>query len=127
MRRAVSIFLVLFLGLGPFVAALRANEDARLPACCRRHGAHRCNMSDKATTRTVQPSNGQQSFTTASRCPLFPRNIAGPIVASHALVPGAVRMPIPPATSHLQVVDGDPYRVGQIRARAGRAPPALAS
>lgn len=127
MRRAVSIFLVLFLGLGPFVAALRANEDARLPACCRRHGTHHCNMSDKAAAQMAQSSNGELSFTAPSRCPWFPRNIAGPIVASHAMVPSAMKMPAPLATSHFRTVDSDPYRIGQIRARAGRAPPALAS
>ena len=127
MRRAVSIFLVIFLGFGPFVATLRANDEARLPACCRRHGAHHCTMSDTAMAQMAQHSNSRLSFTAPSRCPLFPRNIAGPIVASHALVPGAMKMPVPLATSHLRAVDSDPCRIGQIRARAGRAPPALAS
>jgi len=45
MRRTLSIFLVLFFGLGPVAAALHAEEDAGLPACCRRHGAHHCAMA----------------------------------------------------------------------------------
>ena len=45
MRRAISIFLILFFWLGPLETLLPGGEDARLPACCRRHGAHHCAMT----------------------------------------------------------------------------------
>src|ERR1035438_8325373 len=45
MRRCVSIFLVLCFGLGPLTGMLEASDESRLPACCRRHGAHHCAMA----------------------------------------------------------------------------------
>ena len=44
MRRGFSIFLILFFGLGPLSALIDGSEDASLPPCCRRHGAHHCAM-----------------------------------------------------------------------------------
>jgi hypothetical protein len=44
MRRVFSIFLILFFGLGPLSALVEGSDDASLPACCRRLGAHHCAM-----------------------------------------------------------------------------------
>ncbi len=49
MRRGFSILLILFFGLGPLSAFVDGSEDASLPACCRRHGAHHCAMNVRAT------------------------------------------------------------------------------
>ena len=54
MRRALSILLVLFFGLGPLTATLQGSDDSRLPACCRRNGAHHCVMAEEALARIVR-------------------------------------------------------------------------
>ena len=68
MRRSISILLALIFGLGPLSFALLPNDDASLPACCRRHGAHHCAMSSEASSYFRTPA-----FTSPAHCPLFPQ------------------------------------------------------
>ena len=70
MRRSLSILLMLVFGLGPLTLALQQNDDASLPACCRRHGAHHCAMSGE--TGSQRPNPQAPAFKAPSRCPLFP-------------------------------------------------------
>ncbi|HEX4287019.1 MAG TPA: hypothetical protein VHZ28_18140 [Terracidiphilus sp.] len=86
MRRILSILLVLFFSLGPLAATMRAAEDASLPACCRTHGAHHCEMSDAAVERATGGNLGSTHFFAApSHCPLYPAGTLAPSSSSHAL------------------------------------------
>lgn len=74
MRRSLSIFIVALFFAAPLFALLPAAEDAQLPACCRRHGAHHCAM---AADSSGQPVTGAHRFSAPSRCPLYqPGNLA---------------------------------------------------
>lgn len=72
MRRVFSILLALTFGFGPVAFAFGYDEDASLPACCRRHGSHHCAMSaeDRANVAQAEPDTAE--FTAPAYCPLFP-------------------------------------------------------
>jgi hypothetical protein len=84
MRRALSILLVLFFGLGPLAATLDAGDDARLPICCRRNGSHHCAMSDDALARIIQASSGA-TLAAPAHCPLYPGTAPATVSPVHAL------------------------------------------
>src|SRR5579859_3587811 len=72
MRRALSAFFVVLLGLAPLAFVFSASADANLPACCRRHGAHHCAMFGAAAAANEHSLSGGSVFTAPSHCPLFP-------------------------------------------------------
>lgn len=79
MRRVLSIALALLFSLGPLAATFRASDDTRLPACCRRHGAHHCAMSDDAMARGIEGNAASKpSFAAPSHCPLYPHGTPAP-------------------------------------------------
>ncbi|HEX3891808.1 MAG TPA: hypothetical protein VHW46_04480 [Terracidiphilus sp.] len=85
MRRLLSIVLTLFFTLGPVATAFGEADDARLPACCRRHGAHHCAMNDAAADQAAQSSMGATRFLAApSQCPAYPHGVLAPS-STHAL------------------------------------------
>lgn len=91
MRRALSILLVLFFGLGPLAATLDASDDARLPICCRRNGSHHCSISGDALARIVQASSGSTPVLAApAHCPLYPGTAPATISPSHALTTASI-------------------------------------
>jgi len=66
MRRLLAMLLLAAFGL-PAVApalALAPSEDAHIPACCRRNGAHHCAMLDAQKT---------DAPTITALCPHFPQ------------------------------------------------------
>lgn len=67
MRRPLSILIVAIFAFGPLSALLPGAEEAQLPACCRRHGAHHCAM---AATMSAPPP-GTQQVTAPNRCPFY--------------------------------------------------------
>ena len=79
MRRFFSILFVLLFGLSPLSATL-ADDNASLPACCRRRGSHHCTMDDAAVARILAAS-GVPAFTAPSHCPQYPER--GNAVPSH--------------------------------------------
>jgi len=67
MRRILAITLLIGFG-SPLVLPLfaaTAGAEASLPACCRRHGMHRCTM-------IMAPGAPSGPVFQASPCPLFP-------------------------------------------------------
>jgi hypothetical protein len=73
MRRGFSIFLILMFGLGPLSSLIDGSEDANLPACCSRHGAHHCVMSAKMQ----QAQSGKTLMVSAPMtCPSYPGAVA---------------------------------------------------
>jgi len=83
-RRLLAFSLLLFFNL-PMVSplfALSANSEANLPACCRRNGAHHCNMQMPPAA-----SNGPAISSIPEKCPAYPRP-ATLVRISHAQLQG---------------------------------------
>jgi len=87
MRRVLSILLVLFFGFGPLTAMLEVSEDARLPACCRTHGAHHCAMSAALRGWMLRAESRTPGFTAPAHCPFYPGFLSQAIAPVHALAP----------------------------------------
>jgi hypothetical protein len=121
MRRGLSIALVLVFLLGPLSAALEGSEESRLPACCRRHGAHHCMMSEQ-TARMMSGSG--PAFSPPAHCPLFPEYRAVTMAPAHALAASVASLPAPLAQAHTPSAARAAALVTQVRTRAGRGPPA---
>lgn len=124
MRRIVGAFLILVFSLGPLAAAVPANAESRLPACCRRNGAHHCAMS----AGQLSQSAGESSRTAPvaalpSHCSNYPGLLAASTVSFHALAGPAASLPGLGARPLAPVANGAAARVSQFRTRAGRGPP----
>lgn len=124
MRRVFTFLLILQFGLGPLSVLLPANAESRLPACCRRDGAHHCAMSGGVNAGPVKTLPRSTSvLTVPSHCDHFPSSMAAFVTPVHALTAPAVRLPILPAESETPAARQAAPRWIQIRTRAGRAPP----
>jgi len=123
MRRGFSIFLILFFSLGPLAATLQADDESRLPACCRRHGAHHCAMA-MAALASQSASGGKPKFTAPATCPYFPGYTAGPTSTTFALAASPVSLRGLLAQAHALAAGRAAIPLSQIRTRAGRGPPA---
>jgi len=124
MRRALSIILGLIFGFGPLTPVFGASEDARLPACCRRHGAHHCAMAEAM----VKSQRENVSRTPVFAAPLHCRNY--PDSSARATSPGYALAPTPHRAYACTGVDDVPaspqtaVRVAQASTHAVRGPPA---
>jgi hypothetical protein len=128
MRRALSILLILFFGLGPLAVTLSASDESRLPACCRRHGTHHCAMSSQLADQmaillsAADPSS--VNIKAPATCPYFP----GYTVASNSTVLAMAStqssLPALIAEPHSPAAGRAAARISQIRTRANRGPPA---
>jgi hypothetical protein len=123
MRRALSILLILFFGLGPLAATLGAGDDAGLPACCRRHGAHHCAMTMRMASLLAESASGMPIFTAPLTCPAFPGDSAVTTSAPHAMAAAPASLPALLAQPHSSAACRAAARLSQIRTRSGRAPP----
>ena len=125
MQRGIAIFFILFFGAGPLAALSPASEDAYLPPCCRRGGAHHCAMyMAMMDARTPVPPGAPPIARTPSHCPYYPHQLTVWSTPAHALasmplgLPEQLRQPHSPAAGRADA------RLTQIRTRAGRGPPA---
>lgn len=122
MRRGFSILLILFFGLGPLSVTLGAIDDASLPACCRRHGAHHCALSSETSTPTVN-SGSTPVVSAPLTCPYYPGSIATLTGSIKALVAAAASVPASASRSYRSAAS----RIAAVsipgRAHAGRGPP----
>jgi len=123
MRRSLSIALILLFWLGPLVALLPVSEDARLPPCCRRHGAHRCALALRSAASLRESASGKPAFTAPATCPFFPGSAAVPTAPVQALTPPPVSLPVLLAQAHSPAGRAT-ARLSRIRTRASRGPPA---
>jgi len=121
MRRGLSNFLILFFWLGPLAVALPGEDESGLPACCRRHGAHHCAMG---AMMAQGGSGGAPVFSAPMACPYFPGYVGATATTTHALVASQAAMDALLVRHHSPAAERDGARVGQIRTRAGRGPPA---
>jgi len=126
MRRALSILLIVFFGLGPLEEALPTGEGSRLPPCCRRHGAHHCAMSSRIAAQMVQAASGKPIVTAPLTCPCFPGYTTAPASTINALAAPPVRLPVLAAQDRAPVPGRAAARLSQLRNGAGRGPPGTA-
>jgi hypothetical protein len=103
MRRSLSILLAVIFGLGPLTFVLPQNDNASLPACCRRHGAHHCTMP--APSSSASEFERSSVFTAPSHCPLYPAHQSANLTSFAAIVRWPVGMaanvqPAPAAAAH---------------------------
>ncbi len=124
MRRFLFVFLVLCFGFGPLTATLVADEDARLPACCRRNGAHHCAMSADMQSGELRAESPTPSLSAPAQCPQYPgspRIISAP---SHALA----TLIVGPRPQSIQLRSVALYNLALLtapgRTHSGRGPPA---
>jgi len=122
MRRIFSILLALFFGFGPLSAALPGSDDASLPACCRRHGAHHCAMMAMLSSRQ---HNFTPTFSAPPTCPYYPGSAITLFAPVHALAVSTAAMPS--LRTHAYEHSSSPTRVASLlgRAHAGRGPPSV--
>jgi hypothetical protein len=129
MRRCFSIFLILFFGLGPLSALAEGTEDATLPSCCRRHGAHHCAMSaqiseaQKMAMRAGVANDKTPEVSVPSTCPLYHGPALYMLMPAHALTAAPASLPsdlaLAPAPASART---DAFSC-PTRAHAGRGPP----
>jgi len=118
------MFLILSFWLGPLAAILPANSESRLPACCRRHGAHHCVMSAEMA---AQVDFGSAPMLTAPlHCPSYPGSVVPSTEPVQALAASPAGLPVLLAVAHSPAASRAAARLSQIRTRAGRGPPAFA-
>src|SRR5579863_9501170 len=125
MRRIFSILFVILFGLAPLAATL-AGDNASLPACCRRHGAHQCAMADDAIARIFQVASRPPSFTPPSHCPQYPER--GNAAPSPAPALPQIARAVSTETHSLLPLAASTLAAGSIHLRlpALRGPPASA-
>lgn len=127
MRRGFSIYLVLFFALGPLTTLSPASDEAALPVCCRRNGAHHCAMyMQMMVARIVVPPGAPPIAKAPSHCPYYPQHATVRTAPIHALAvsfSGAAFLlvqPLAPATPRPAPL------LNPIGPLAGRGPPTLA-
>lgn len=123
MRRALSILLILVFAAGPLSAALPGSEDANLPPCCRRHGAHHCAMAMRMAAMMARDS--RPAFSAPLTCPYYPGLTATILTPPVALAATAAQLPelLPVSTRPLLTLHAT-VRSLPSRTHAGRGPPA---
>ena len=86
MRRGFSIVLVLFFAFGPLSALVDGSDDASLPACCRRNGAHHCAMAaESMATRSRHALDPRTAVSAPVTCPNFPGLQFSMLMPAHAV------------------------------------------
>jgi hypothetical protein len=125
MRRCLSIFLILTFALGPLSALADGSEDANLPACCRRNGAHHCSLAaHMAAMRAMAQQDGTPFFAAQTVCRYYPAAATAFSTPPPALAVSAARGPV--LSAHLRSVPGASSvpKSNPSRTHAGRGPPA---
>jgi hypothetical protein len=124
MRRALSILLLVFFSLGPLAATLQADDDSRLPACCRRHGKHHCAMSGQMAVAAMLAASDTTSIVTApAHCPFFPEYLAQSMAPVSALASVPATIAAPRVQAHFPSPIRASVRFRPVRARSSRGPP----
>jgi hypothetical protein len=126
MRRGFSIFLILSFGLGP-LSIFIDSEDANLPPCCRRHGAHHCAMAARMAAMTAMmrdaASGKMPMVETPLTCPEYPGMAALFTAPAPALTVAAVGLPVLREQARVALADYAAPEATTARAYAGRGPP----
>jgi len=105
------------------LSLLPAGAESRLPACCRRHGAHHCAMAAAMAASRFVPPGAPHQMAPHSQCPLFPGAAAASTAPVHALPALAAGLPVLLAQAHSPAAGRAAARLRQLRTRANRGPP----
>lgn len=124
MKRVLSILLALLFGVGPLATALPGSEDARLPACCRRNGAHHCAMAAQMARMAEAASDGRPALTAPATCPYYPGAVIAWIAPAHALLAPSAGFAVPQSSVRVALGASIAPRTAPARTHAGRGPPA---
>ncbi len=124
MRRPLAILMVLFFALGPLQGVLGASDDSRLPACCRRNGAHHCEMNAEMMAAMQRIYGSTPAFAAPSTCPMFPGLGAGYTTLPHSVMPTLAGLPILRGLSLSPAAVNVQTRTFPAGTPDGRAPPA---
>ena len=126
MRRGFSILLILFFGLGPLSATLEASDDASLPACCRRQGAHHCAMSMQMAAASARAQSGSTTPQVSApvTCPFYPGLAACLVGPAPALAAAAISLPSLTAQSYRPASSRTAALSHRSRIHSVRGPPA---
>ena len=123
MRRGFSIFLILFFGLGPLSVFING-EDANLPPCCRRHGAHHCAMAMRMATMMRDAASDKMPMAGApATCQEYPGVAALFAAPAPALTVSVAGLPVPREQAHVALADYSTPEATPTRIHAGRGPP----
>jgi hypothetical protein len=123
MRRASSIFLILLFGLGS-LSVLIDSEEANLPPCCRRHGAHHCAMAMQMAAMMRDAASGKATTIGAPvTCPLYPGLAAIFAAPAPAMTASAAGLQMAQKQSGIAAGDSSTPSSTPTRIHAGRGPP----
>jgi len=123
MRRPLAFLLILFFALGPLQGVLEASGDSRLPACCRRQGAHHCAMSEETRAALEWATSSTPAFSAPATCPSFPGFALGFSTPSHALATSVSTALVLLEQAHVALAAQADVRSFAHPTRSGRAPP----
>jgi hypothetical protein len=123
MQRGFSIFLILLLGLGPLSAIVDGSEDAGLPACCRRDGAHHCAMAMQMAAAMTRIADPRPSFDAPLTCPNYPGPILAILSPARALAAEAPQAQTSVSRAHGILAKFEVPSSSPIRNHCGRGPP----
>jgi hypothetical protein len=120
MRRAISLSLLLVFSWMLIAPLVAPDSETNLPACCRSHGKHHCNMR-----RMMRLGGSEKGFSTISeKCPFWPASTCAVHSASFAPETGrrffaaVVSGPVSAAQAETT------YRISLLRSHQKRGPPA---
>jgi hypothetical protein len=128
MRRGFSIFLILFFGFGP-LSVFIDSEDANMPACCRRYGAHHCAMAMRMAAQMAvmmrdAASSKTPMFSAPATCSEFPGTAALFTAPGPALTVAATGLPVLRTQALVALADYAAPEATPAHTHAGRGPPA---
>ena len=126
MLRAIAVLLVSLLGFGMMAPAMSAYTGAELPACCRTHGKHKCEMRHPSSAIDGQSAAFLHSI--REKCP-FSSDGGFIAVAPLGFFPAGVsaqRGLFAPEPNRVAEAEAR-YRVSFSRTRQKRGPPAFLS
>jgi len=124
MYRGFSIFLILFFGMGPLSVFIDGSDEASLPPCCRRHGAHHCAMKMHMAAMAHLAPDPRPAFNVPLTCPNYPGPSITILMPSHALTSGQASPHIAVTHSAALIFARNTVHEGPSRTYDGRGPPA---
>ena len=129
MRRAISILLLALLCFPSLSSAFTQSsiDESRLPACCRRNGAHHCAMSEEMVSRIVAAISGKTPTVGApAHCPFYPTAQNATLTPIFVITPQPASLPAHSLTERISIACITRVSTAILGARAVRGPPASA-
>jgi hypothetical protein len=121
LRRISAILLLLLFGLSLLSPLFGSDDDANLPACCRRGGKHHCSLDSRKALESSGPA-----WRANSRCPSYPGFGAGTMQLVAGVTPSAsASFELAAQTASCNSFELRILSSLCLRAHAKRGPPAL--